>query len=175
MDIDIKSIERAVAAEMARIAQDEFDPREMLAKAVQTRIDNVFTECAEKQIADAVNAAIQAGFDHEYCRVNAYGQQSGKPTTIRKELENQIHDYWNAKVDSNGKTSDGYGAKLTRAEWVMTQMVASDFRGEMAQHVANVAGALKDELRKTLHGTVNQLLLGVFKVKSGDDVKLGAF
>jgi hypothetical protein len=169
MNIDIKSVEQAVAVEMARIAQEEINPHDMLAKAVEKHINNVFAECAEKQIADAVNAAIQAGFDHEYCRVNSFGQRSGQPTTIRKELEKMIAGYWDAKVDKHGKPSDGYGEKTTRAEWIMMQLVASDFKGEMKQHVVDVAGGLKDGLRKTLHETINELLSGVFHVRSKDD------
>jgi hypothetical protein len=169
MNIDMKSVEQAVAIEMARLAQEELDVTEMLRKAVDKRINEVFTECAERQIADAVNSAIREGFDHEYCRVNTFGQKASHPTTIRKELDRMIAEYWNAKVDKNGKPSDGYGEKMTRAEWTMAQMVASDFKGEMQQHVANVAGGLKDGLRKTLHSTVNELLSGVFRVRSADD------
>jgi len=169
VDINIKAVEQAVAAEMARIAQEEFDPREMLEKAVQKRINDVFTACAEKQIADAVNAAIREGFDHEYCRVNTFGNPVGNQTTIRKELDRMIAEYWNTKVDRNGKPSDGYGVVMTRAEWTMAQMVASDFKGEMQQHVVNIAGGLKDGLRKTLHATINELLAGVLRVQTVDD------
>ena len=172
MNIDIKSVEQAVAKELAQIAREEIDPHKMLAEAVEERINAVFTECAEKQIADAVNAAIQAGFDHEYCRVNSFGQKSGQSTTIRKELEVLLSGYWNTKVDASGKPSDSsYGNRMTRAEWTMTQLVASDFKGEMKHHVVNVAGGLKDGLRKTLHETVNELLSGVFHVRSTDDAK----
>ncbi len=175
MNIDMKSVEQAVAIEMARLAREELDPTEMLRKAIEKRINEVFTECAERQIADAVNAAIRDGFDREYCRVNAWGEKASPPTTIRKELERLVADYWNAKVDKNGKPSDAYGCSSTRAEWIMMQLVASDFKGEMNQHVANVAGGLKDGLRKTLHETVNELLSGVFHVRSADDKNAGTF
>ena len=173
MNIDMKSVEHAVAIEMARLAQEELDPTEMLRKAVDKRINDAFTECAERQIADAVNAAIRDGFDHEYCRVNSFGQNASAPTTIRKELDRLVAEYWNTKVDKHGKPSDAYGCSSTRAEWIMMQLVASDFKGQMTQHVANVAGGLKDGLRKTLHETVNELLSGVFHVRSADDKNAG--
>jgi hypothetical protein len=175
MNIDMKSVEQALVVEMARMAQEEIDPSEMLRKAIEKRINEVFTECAERQIADAVNAAIRDGFDREYCRVNSFGQNASAPTTIRKELEKLVADYWNTKVDKNGKPSDAYGCSSTRAEWVMMQLVASDFKGEMQQHVANVAGGLKDGLRKTLHKTVNELLSGVFHVRTADDKNSDTF
>jgi hypothetical protein len=171
MNIDMKAVERALVEEMARIAQEEIDPSEMLRQAIEKRINEIFAECAERQIADAVNAAIRDGFDREYCRVNAFGQKASAPTTIRKELERLVANYWNTNVDKNGKPSDAYGATSTRAEWIMMQLVASDFKGEMKQHVADVAGGLKDGLRKTLHATVNELLSGVFHVRSADDNK----
>lgn len=51
----------------------------------------------------------------------------------------------------------------------MSKMVADDFNGHMKQHVVNVGGALKDQLRASLHGTVNELLSEVFRVNSQGD------
>ena len=48
-------------------------------------------------------------------------------------------------------------------------MCADDFKGQMQQHVVNVAGGLKDELRKSLRKTLDELLSGVFRVKTKDD------
>jgi uncharacterized membrane protein YheB (UPF0754 family) len=167
MELNQERIEAAIVAEVADriIGEDELFSR--VRSAVETRIDKLFKDSADAQIRAAIDKAITDGFEREYTRVNSWGEREGAPTTIRKELEKVIGDYWNQNVDSNGKPSSY--AKLTRAEWVMARMVADDFEGQMKQHVVNVGGALKDQLRLSLHGTINELVSGVFKVNSAGD------
>ena len=167
MELNQERIEAAIIAEVADriIGEDELFNR--VRTAVETRIDKLFKESADAQIRAAIEKAIADGFEREYTRVNSWGDREGGPTTIRKELEKVIGDYWNQKVDSSGKPTNYNGS--TRAEWVMAQMVAKDFEGQMKQHVVNVGGALKDQLRASLHETINELVSGVFKVNSLGD------
>ncbi len=173
MEIDKASIEDAIVNQVAADFVNEENLSQRIRDEVNKRIDRLFKDKADAQIGEAINDAIRNGFDREYCRVNSWGEREGTPTTIRKELERLIGDYWNTKVDRNGKPDTGYGDnKLTRAEWVMAQMVASDFKDTMKQHVANLAASLKDGLRQELHKTVNRLLSEMFHVKSHQDQKL---
>ena len=170
MELNQTRIEDGIIREVSDnlIGDDELLSR--VKKAVDTRIDGIFKTVADTQIATAVSAAIAQGFEHEYARVNSFGEKEGKPTTIRKELERVIAGYWNQKVDRNGKSSDSsYSGEMTRAEWTMLQLVAADFKGEMKQHIVNLGGSLKDALRAELHTTVNHLLSEVFHVNSADD------
>lgn len=170
MELNQERIEAAIVSEVAEriIGEDELFSR--VRTAVDARIDKLFKDQADQQIRDAINTAILNGFEREYTRVNSWGECEGEPTTIRKELEKVIASYWNEKVDTNGKKSSYPSERdLTRAEWLMAKMCADDFNGHMKQHVVNVGGALKDQLRASLHGTVNELLSGVFRVNSVDD------
>lgn len=173
MQINQERIEKAIVEEAVRniVNEDEFANR--VKRAVDSRIGAMFKEKADAQIEAAINDAIRNGFDREYCRVTSWGERDGAPTTIRKELDKVIGDYWNARVDSNGKPStNSYGTHITRAEWVMSKIAADDFNAQMKQHVVNIAGGLKDNLRRSLHETVNELLSGIFKVKSVDDATI---
>jgi hypothetical protein len=172
MEINQALIESAIIEQAVDQIVDSNGLMAQVRTAVDARIDKLFKEQADAQINEAVTVAIRAGFDHEYHRVSSFGEKASGPTTIRKELEKVISDYWNTMVDKNGKPSTGYGDKTTRAEWVMSRLVADDFNAQMKQHVVNVAGGLKDELRRSLHETVNGLLSTVFKVKSADDQTL---
>ncbi len=171
MEIDKERIENAIVDQVA----SEFVNEENLSKKINDevikRIDRLFKDQADAQIKTAIDEAIHNGFEHEYCRVNSWGQREGKPTTIRKELEKLIGNYWNTKVDRNGKETT-YHDGTTRAEWLMMQLVAADFKKDMQQHVVNITAGLKDGLRQQLHKTVNDLLTGTFHVKSLDDQKL---
>lgn len=169
MEIDQKRIEDAIVDDVSRRLVGDDDLYSRVSTAVETRINKLFAEKADAQIASAIDAAISNGFDREYQLVTAWGAREGEKTTIRAELEKTISGYWNTTVDSNGKPSDSYGNKTTRAEWVMMKIVADDFKGDMKQHVVNLGGALKDGLRSQLHETVNTLLSDVFKVNSADD------
>lgn len=173
MQINQERIEQAIVEQAVDniVNEDGFIKR--VQKAVDSRIDALFKERADVAINSAINDAIRNGFDREYCRVTAWGEKDGAPTTIRKQLEKVIGDYWNTRVDKNGKpTNNSYDSCITRAEWVMSKIVADDFNEQMKQHVVNVAGGLKDNLRRSLHETINELLSGVFKVKSVDDATL---
>lgn len=176
MELNQTRIEDAVVQEVADRLIDEDRLRNRVHAAVDQRIANHFETIANAQITAAIEAAIKGGFEHEYCRVNSFGQPQGEPTTIGRELEKMIAGYWNTKVDKHGKPdSSSYGEKLTRAEWIMAQMVATDFSGAMKQHVANLGGTLKDKLRLELHQTVNKLLTEVFHVRTASDENAGGY
>lgn len=169
MELDQERIENGIIKEAAAniIGNEELYDR--VKRAIDLRIDKLWKETAEERIRAEVELAIAAGFEKSYRKVDSFGRVEGEPTTIRAELEKLIADYWNASVDRQGKPSSSYGATTTRAEWMMTQMVAADFQGEMKNHVINLGGALKDALRAELHATVNKLLSDVFKVRSVED------
>jgi hypothetical protein len=169
MELDQKRIEDAIVREVADKIIGEDDLYERVKRAVEDRIDRHFKTTADAQIHGAIEAAITQGFEREYQRVDSFGRREGERTTIRAELEKMIGGYWNQKVDRTGQPSTAYGADMTRAEWLMTKLVASDFQKDMKQHVVNLGGALKDKLRLELHETVNRLLTEVFHVRTPDD------
>lgn len=170
MELNTARIEDAIIAEVSDKMIGDDDLYSRVKTALDARIDKHFREVADAQISSAVELAIASGFEREYQRVDNFGSAKGEKTTIRKELEKLIGDYWNCRVDREGKpTTDSHGSKATRAEWMMTQLVAADFQGDMKQHIVNLGGALKDGLRTELHQTVNKLLSDVFHVRSEDD------
>ena len=173
MELDKERIENAIIAEVASDFVNEENLSSKIHAEVNKRIDALFKGRADAQISAAIDDAIRNGFEREYCRISSWGERQGEPTTIRKELEKLISGYWNEKVDRDGKPRSYPGSNdITRAEWLMMQLVANDFKDAMKQHVINITGGLKDGLRQELHKTVNQLLTGTFHVKSLDDQKL---
>jgi hypothetical protein len=170
MELNQVRIEDAIIAEVSHKLVGDDDLYSRVAKAVDARIEKHFHDVADAQIATAIADAVREGFDHEYQKVSNFNEKVGAKTTIRAELERMIGGYWNQRVDKQGKpTTSTYDNPPTRAEWVMMQMVADDFRDGMKQHVVNMGGALKDRLRGELHETINRLLADVFHVRSADD------
>lgn len=169
MEINTTRIEDAIVAEVASKMIGDDDLYQRAKRQIEANIDKLWKETAEAKVRAAIETAIKDGFEREYQRVDSFGGPKGEKTTIRAELEKLIGGYWNTKVDSEGKPSDGYYAKTTRAEWLMAKMCAADFQGEMKQHVVNVGAGLKDSLRNELRGTLDRLLGEVFHVRSASD------
>jgi hypothetical protein len=173
MELNKEKIEQAVVQSVADALIADSDLESRIRSAVDARIDKHFKSGADKRIEEAVNRAITDGLEHEYCRVNSFGQREGQPTTVRKELEQMIAGYWNALVEKSGKPTDSTYSSMRRAEWMMSQLVAADFQGEMRQHIVNLGGSFKDHLRAQLKSTLDGILSEIFHVQSEGDRELG--
>lgn len=176
MELDIKRIEQGVIDQAVdQIMENGLCQRATkIAEArVKERMDAIFTEQVEARIEAAVNEAINEGFNRTYVKVNGFGQQNGAETTIAKELERLTQSFWEAKVDSQGRPAEGYNAKMTRAEYIMGKLLVADFNAQVQQLIVNSAGAFKDAMRVSLHGTVNEALSQIFRVNSLGDQQPG--
>jgi len=170
MQIDPEKIEQSIIAQAVEEIVSSRDIYQEVSAGIVARIDKLFEESVKDRIQTVVDSAVKDGFDRSYCRVDSFGRPVGEPTTIAQQLEKQVGNYWSQIVDREGKpTTNSYGSAGTRAEWLMTKLVAADFQGEMKQHVINLGGTLKDKLRAELHETVNKLLSEVFHVRSWED------
>lgn len=169
-NINEEDVKKAIVEKAAdEILRQDDDLSGMVHAEVSRRIQKIFVERVDAQIAAAVDDAVKKGFDTEYQRVNNWGQPEGEKTTIREQLDKLIGSYWTTKVDArSGKPSDGYGT-TTRAEYLMTQICAENFSEEMKKHATNIAGHLKDGLRNQMATQMDALLDGLFRVKSLQD------
>ena len=172
MQINQEKIEQSIVEQAVDQLAGNDDLNQRVAVLIGQKVDAIFRETAEARIREAVETAIREGFEHSYRKVDNYGNQVGTATTISLELNRLIGGYWNERVDKQGKATESAYNSITRAEWMMTQLVAADFQGEMKQHIVNLGGSLKDSLRSKLQETVNGLLSEVFHVKSEGDQKL---
>ena len=170
LNINEEDLKNAIVEKAAdELLRHDEDLGAMVSKEVQRRIEKIFVDRADAQIAAAVDAAVQKGFDVEYQRVNNWGQPEGEKTTIRAQLDKLIGGYWTTKVDSRtGKPGDSYNS-TTRAEYLMTQICAENFSEEMKKHATNIAGHLKDGLRGQLASVMDNMLNDLFHVKSLQD------
>lgn len=171
LNINEEDLKAAIVAKATdQILGNDDDLSQIISREVTARIDKIFLDRAEAQIEAAINAAIANSFDREYQRVTSWGEPHGPKTTIRAELLSTVSAYWSTQVDPrSGKPSTGYGDKITRAEWLMTQVCAEDFSAGLKASVLNITGALKDGLRNQLAQHMDKLLSELFHVKSLQD------
>lgn len=170
MQIDQSKIEKAIVDQAVdRIIGDD-DLYARVKSGVDARIDKLFADRAETLIAETVEKITREGFDREYRKVDSFGRPTGAPTSISKELEGLLHNYWDQRVDRNGKKADSSSYNtVSRAEWTMSQICADEFSKELKQHVVNVAGSLKDHFRGVLNQHIAVMLSDVFRVQSQGD------
>ncbi len=170
MEINEKKIADAVSDQVINHLIDQDNIHDEIRNRIQAKVDAIFADRADKLITSAVDAAVKAGFDLEYSRVDQWGKRQGEATTIRKELERMISVYWAERVDQkSGKPSDSNYSSISRAEYLMTQICAEDFSKAMMESALNITGALKDGLRNQMGKQLDILLGGLFKVKSLQD------
>lgn len=171
LNIDEATLQDAIVDRAAdQIVADMPDVSGCIRKAVDSRIDKIFRDTAERVIASRVEAAINDALNREYFKTDSFGQKSGPATTIAKQLERIVTDYWSERVDAKGvPTSNSYGTNMSRAEYIMAQVCAKDFSEQMRLAAVSVTAALKDGFRAQMAGHVDKLLDELFRVKSLQD------
>ena len=171
LNINEQELKEAIAQKAVdEILRSDDDLTAMISKEVKSRLDKIFIDRAQDQIESAINNAVQTAFDREYQRVTSWGEKDGPKTSIRAQIDKVITGYWSEQVNAkSGKPDSGYGDKVTRAEFLVTQMCAKDFSEQMRQDALNITGALKDGLRNQMAAVMDEMLNRFFRVKSLQD------
>lgn len=169
--IDETSLHDAIVDRAAdQLIGDMENIRGLVRDSVDRRIDAIFKETIEAELQNRIKLAIDDALNREYFRTDNFGQRQGESTTIAKQLDRIVSNYWSEKVDGSGKpTSSSYGTTMTRAEYLMSQICAKDFSDQMKQAAISVTAALKDGFRAQMAGHVDALLDELFRVKSLQD------
>lgn len=170
MQIDQSKIEKAIVEEAVHKFITDDDLYTRIRDGINQRIDKVFAEKVSLVITDSVERIVGEGFERSYHKTDGFGRPVGQPTSISKELETLVSNYWTDRVDRSGKkVENGAYNSVSRAEWMMAQICADDFSKEIKQHVVNVTAQLKDHFRSVLNGHVATMLSDVFRVQSQGD------
>lgn len=171
LNINEDDLKKAIVEKATdEILRDSDDLNSIIRTEVEKRLNKIFIDRAEAQIAAAIDAAVAGAFEREYQRVSSWGEAEGPKTSIRKELEKTVETYWGMRVNArSGKPTDSSYDSVSRAEYLMTQICADDFSATMKASALNVTGALKDGLRTQLAKHMDNLLDSLFHVKSLQD------
>lgn len=167
--IDQERIEKAVVQQVVDYFAEEEKIYKTIREGISDRIEKVFAEHATDMVRKAVDDAVMNGFERQYQKVDNWGQKIGAPTSVKKELERLVGDYWSERVDSNGNKTESSYNSMSRAEFLMLKICADDFSVTMREHAINVTGALKDGLRNQLAKHMDSMLSELFRVKSLQD------
>lgn len=166
----MEAVVEKVSDEFMRSGEDLYAEVE---KRISKKIDALFLANVEPRLKQEMDAALANVFHREYQKRSAWGEPEGEKTTISKELERLMSDFWSQTVDKDGKPSSY--AKLTRCEFTMAKVLGDDFNKHTERYLISSAAWLKDGVRDHLRGEVDKMLANLFHVKSAQDQAEGRY
>jgi len=114
---------------------------------IQSRIDKIMQE------------QIEAVFSAPFYRRNQWGEQKGEETTIRDMIHDDAEKYWTVIVDSSGKVSNGYGDKMSRAEFYAKTVMTEVYNKELTEVVRKMSQELAGRIPKTIGDEISKAVL----------------
>lgn len=132
---------------------------------IKSRVDSLFKETMTPKIDAFLLTEMEKIVSQEIAPINIWGEKAGQPTTIRDALAARAKDFWNQKVDSDGKASDYYGNK-PRHEWLFAKIVNEEFAKAVKQNIVNLVGAFKDALSESANKITKEHIDSLIKVKT---------
>lgn len=111
------------------------------------------------RVEEHLRVELQKTFEAPFQRVNSIGEPVGEPTTVREMIVEYAKNYWNEKVDSQGKPGSHYGRNQTRAEWQAGQVIVSTYENLLRDSVSTMVADLKKQMPDTLAQELSKSIL----------------
>lgn len=131
----IRGVKNAISKDCLALVQDK----------TKEAIETGLTE-ATKHLKDKVTEFFETWLNTEAVITDKYGDKVDKGT-LKEIIKKEFNDCMNQKVDSNGKRSDGYGAKYTRLEFVTGAKVKEVVDESLSRY--------SSEIEKTIKATID--------------------
>lgn len=148
---------------------DQMADQESLSESVESKIEGRI----EKLFATSLNAKVDAFLDKEMsailskeiCPVDIYGERTGEPTTIKAVLAKRAREFWDIKVNEDGKPSDYYSTK-PRHQWLFEKIVKEQFAEAVKQNITNLVGEFKNAISDSAVKITKEHIDKLIQVKS---------
>lgn len=134
-------------------------------EVIQKTVEEVTREEMRKVIAAKLSDEMERILTTELHPVNAWGEREGKPTSLRAVLLEESRNFWNTKVDNNGKPikeDDRWTPSKTRHQYLLRQMLSEEFTKAMKDNLTGIVSQFKQTLRASatvdLEGHLDALL-----------------
>ena len=132
---------------------------------VNARIEKLFATNLNAKVEAFLSAEMERILSAEICPVNIWGEKQGNPTTIKAVLATRAREFWDTKVNSDGKPGDFYSNK-PRHEWLFEKIVKDQFAEAVKQNITNLVGSLKDSLSTSAAKIVREHIDKIIQVKT---------
>lgn len=139
---------------------DDLDLQNTAERMIRERVTDLFQAQLKQRVDTFLDAEMKALVGQEIVPVNIWGEREGKPTTIRAELAKRAQEFWNVRVDANGRESSYGGTE--RSKLLMQQILKDEFANAVKQNaeviIAEFKSALKVDATKLVTEHIDKLI-----------------
>lgn len=167
-DIDAAAVLDLAAQKLADEIGDATRITEQVNRLLTQRIEEAMKAVVITKIDQIIDAQLEKMLNQTIQPVNIWGDKVGEPTTIANALSDRAKEFWNTKVDKNGKVvTDSWAAReaKTRAEYMLGKIVTDEFAALVKTHAAEILSVMKERLRADAHAAIDKHLNELIKVK----------
>lgn len=113
---------------------------------IREKIKLAFETGMKKRIDDFLNEEMQRIVAQEIVPVNIWGEREGQPTTIKAELAKRAKEFWNIKVNKEGK-EESWGGE-PRSTHLMKQILKDEFANAVKENAEVIVSQFKAALKQ---------------------------
>lgn len=127
---------------------------------IRNRVEVLFSSALQERVDAFLDAEIKRVVGEEIVPVNIWGEREGKPTTIRAELAKRAQEFWNVRVDDQGRESSYGGTE--RSKRFMAQILKDEFAAAVKENadviLREFKAALKADATKLVTEHIDKLI-----------------
>lgn len=128
-------------------------------KRLSDNIGNILDVCVRQKI-DAEMEKVLSGM---ITPVNVWGEQTGEPISLRAAMHEAARDYWNVKVNKDGKPE--HWNSVPRYQWVMNNIAKDAFNTALKDNINLMVASLKQAIAKDIHKACDEHLDKLIPIK----------
>jgi hypothetical protein len=128
---------------------DQFSDLPEITERAQNLIGERVKELFESSLKNKIDAFLVGEMEklisQEIHPVDMWGEKTGKPTTIKAQLAIRARDFWDLKVDEQGKESS-YGGQ-PRHQYLLKKVAREEFEKAVRENIEEMVSAFKEAVR----------------------------
>jgi hypothetical protein len=134
------------AAKLTDAFADDGELSNIAERNIRERVEQKIGKGLELRIDQFLSAEMEKLMSKEIVPVDIWGENTGKATTIKAELHRRAREFWDVRVDSDGKPSGSYGGE-PRHVHLMKQIVKEEYSKAIKENAEEIVLAFKAALK----------------------------
>lgn len=137
----------------------------LVTSKIESRIDELFKSSINAKVDAFLSTEMERILSKEIVPVDIWGESTGEPTTIKAVLAKRAREFWDTKVNSEGKPGDYYSNKA-RHEWLFAKIVQDEFAAAVKQNITNLVGSFKESISASATKIVQEHINQIIQVRT---------
>lgn len=123
----------------------EPDLEDIATRMIRENVTNLVATKLTKRIDDFLVDEMKKLLDQEIVPVDIWGEREGNPTTIRAQLAKRARDFWDVRVNSDGR-EEHYGGQ-PRSKVLLAECLKEEFTKAIKANVDIIVTELNNSLK----------------------------